>query len=133
MTAGAEEPNALVQVGAGARTEPNVRATQVELFEGLVAASAELLAQSVEFDVGAVNNLVRAPASRPASTTRPSCGRLRFWMFYEHFIRKAAGMGGRREPTPTATTTPRPLRRAGRRRRAGRSRGGAGAGRSGAR
>jgi sarcosine oxidase subunit alpha len=31
MTAGAEEPNALVQVGTGARTEPNIRATQLEL------------------------------------------------------------------------------------------------------
>ena len=31
MTAGSEEPNALVQVGEGARTEPNIRATQLEL------------------------------------------------------------------------------------------------------
>ena len=34
---GAEEPNALVQVGEGARTVPNLKATQVELFEGLTA------------------------------------------------------------------------------------------------
>src|SRR3546814_11216275 len=35
LTAGAEEPNALVQLGIGARIEPNLRATQVELFDGL--------------------------------------------------------------------------------------------------
>src|SRR5919106_5137693 len=38
-TAGSEEPNALVQLSAGERPEPNVRATQVELFEGLTASS----------------------------------------------------------------------------------------------
>ncbi|MGY8997749.1 MAG: 2Fe-2S iron-sulfur cluster-binding protein, partial [Alphaproteobacteria bacterium] len=36
---GAEEPNALIQLGEGALTEPNTRATQIELFEGLVATS----------------------------------------------------------------------------------------------
>ena len=39
LSAGAEEPNALVQVETGARTEPNLRATQVELHEGLTASS----------------------------------------------------------------------------------------------
>ena len=37
FSAGAEEPNALVQVGRGARSTPNLRATQVELVDGLVA------------------------------------------------------------------------------------------------
>ena len=37
---GAEEPNAIVQVGEGARALPNQRATQVELYDGLVAASS---------------------------------------------------------------------------------------------
>ena len=55
MTAGSEEPNALVQLGTGARTEPNLRATQVELFDGLVASSQNCW-PSVEFDVGVVNN-----------------------------------------------------------------------------
>lgn len=35
--AGAEEPNALVQVGEGAYSTPNLKATQVELYEGLTA------------------------------------------------------------------------------------------------
>jgi sarcosine oxidase subunit alpha len=36
---GAEEMNALIGVGDGARHEPNLRATQVELHEGLTAVS----------------------------------------------------------------------------------------------
>src|ERR1700694_2614269 len=39
VCAGADEPNALVQLETGARTEPNMRATQIELYDGLVAAS----------------------------------------------------------------------------------------------
>ena len=40
LSAGAEEPNALVGVGADeGHYSPNLRATQVELFEGLVAES----------------------------------------------------------------------------------------------
>ena len=39
VTAGAEEPSGLVQLGGGARTEPNIRTTQIELFDGLVANS----------------------------------------------------------------------------------------------
>ena len=39
LGSGAEEPNALVQLGTGARTDPNMRATTVDLFEGLRAVS----------------------------------------------------------------------------------------------
>ena len=40
MTAGSEEPNAIVQVNDSTdRTEPNVRATEVEIYEGLEASS----------------------------------------------------------------------------------------------
>ena len=45
MTAGSEEPNAIVQISDGTdRTEPNVRATEVEIYEGLEASSQNLLA-----------------------------------------------------------------------------------------
>src|SRR5258706_1212490 len=54
-SAGAEEPNALVQLRSGARAEPNTRATQVELFEGLAAQSQNRW-PSLAFDVGAVVN-----------------------------------------------------------------------------
>ena len=39
LTAGSEEPNALVELRAGARREPNTRATTIELYDGLEAAS----------------------------------------------------------------------------------------------
>ena len=39
MTAGPEEPNALIQLGEGAHSEPNLRATEIPLTEGLIARS----------------------------------------------------------------------------------------------
>src|SRR3990167_9287420 len=39
LTAGSEEPNALVELRTAARREPNTRATTIELYEGLDAAS----------------------------------------------------------------------------------------------
>ena len=38
---GAEEPNAIMQIGEGAATLPNLRATQVELYDGLIARSTK--------------------------------------------------------------------------------------------
>ena len=79
VAAGAEEPNALVQVGRGAHTVPNLKATQVELYDGLTASSVNCW-PSLEFDVGVINNfvsrLLMTPTSNSrASTTRRSCGR----------------------------------------------------------
>ena len=42
---GLEEPNALLQVGTGARTTPNLRATEVHLTDGMVLEERQLLAQ----------------------------------------------------------------------------------------
>ena len=57
MTAGSEEPNAIVQVNDNTdRTEPNVRATELEIYEGLEASSQNCW-PSVNFDIGAINNL----------------------------------------------------------------------------
>jgi len=53
-TAGVEEPNALVQLGTGARTEPNVLATTQELYDGLVAESQNR-SPSLRYDAGGVN------------------------------------------------------------------------------
>src|SRR5690349_24629599 len=53
VSAGAEEPSALVQLAQGPRTEPNTRATTVELYDGLVATSQNCW-PSVHFDAGAV-------------------------------------------------------------------------------
>src|SRR5207248_2351120 len=52
---GSDEPNALLQLGRGARTEPNVRATTQELFDGLVADSQNRW-PSLNVDVGAIND-----------------------------------------------------------------------------
>ena len=52
---GSEEPNALIQLGRGNRTEPNLRATQIELFDGLDAHSQNRW-PCLRFDVGAVNS-----------------------------------------------------------------------------
>ena len=95
VTDGVEEPNALVQLGAGATGEPNARATQVEIHDGLAAASQNCW-PSVRFDVGAVNGLLGAlfPAGFYYKTFMwPG----QWWMKYEYFIRRAAGLG--RAPT----------------------------------
>ena len=39
LSAGSDEPNALVELRTGARREPNTRATVAELYQGLTAAS----------------------------------------------------------------------------------------------
>ena len=54
FSAGSEEPNALVTVDRGAgRVTPNLRATQVELFDGLMAHSQNRF-PSLRFDFGAL-------------------------------------------------------------------------------
>ena len=90
FSAGAEEPCALVQLGEGsARTDPNLRATQVELFDGLMAQSQNCW-PSVEYDLSAVYDLI-SPMLPPGFYYKtfmwPD------WRFYERFIRGAAGLG----------------------------------------
>ena len=91
VSAGAEEPNALVQLESGGHTQPNLRATQVELYEGLSAESQNCW-PSVEFDVGAVNNLFSRifPAGFYYKTFMWPAS---MWMKYEEVIRRAAGLG----------------------------------------
>ena len=99
MTAGPEEPNALVQVGEGAESEPNIRATELPLTEGLVARSQNCW-PSVDFDLGEANDLLSGlfPAGFYYKTFMWPAS---MWMTYEHYIRKIAGMGeGPREPDP---------------------------------
>ena len=52
---GSEEMNALIGVGVGARHEPNLRATQLELFNGMTAVTQNRW-PSLNFDIGALNN-----------------------------------------------------------------------------
>ncbi len=95
FSAGAEEQNALVQLGAGARSDANMRATQVDLVDGLTAASQNCW-PSLGFDVGAINNKLSRflPAGFYNKTFMWPAA---LWMRYEWVIRHAAGMG--RVPT----------------------------------
>ena len=56
LSAGSEEPNALMELRSGARLEPNTRATVTELYEGLEANSQNRW-PSLRFDVQAINSL----------------------------------------------------------------------------
>lgn len=89
LAAGAEEPNALMQVGTGAQSTPNLRATEVELAHGLSAAPVNCW-PSARFDIGAINNLIGRfiPAGFYYKTFMwPD------WHLFEPLIRKAAGLG----------------------------------------
>ncbi|MFT0533467.1 sarcosine oxidase subunit alpha family protein [Castellaniella hirudinis] len=90
--AGAEEPNALVSLGSGGRLEPNLPATQLELAHGMAAHSQNRW-PSLALDLQSVNGLF-APFLSAGFYYKTFMGPTRrSWMFYEHFIRKAAGLG----------------------------------------
>jgi sarcosine oxidase subunit alpha len=89
---GSEEPNALAGIGKGNRAEPNLRASQIELYDGMVA-TAQNAWPSIEFDVGQINAFAARfiPAGFYYKTFMwPQ----RFWKdVYEPVIRRAAGLG----------------------------------------
>ena len=93
LAAGAEEPNALVGVRRdAARYTPNVRATQLELYEGLEVESQNRW-PSLAFDVGAINDLI-APFIPAGFYYKTFMWPRRAWKsFYEPRIRAAAGLG----------------------------------------
>lgn len=92
VAAGVEEPNALLTVGSGARREPNIAATVLELHEGLHTRTQNAW-PSVGFDLMAINGLL-SPIFVAGFYYKTFMGPTRkAWMFYEHFIRKAAGLG----------------------------------------
>lgn len=92
LTAGAEEPNALVTLHSGARAEPNTRATTVELFDGLAAASQNRW-PSLRFDALAVNQLF-APIFVAGFYYKTFMWPAALWeKLYEPLIRRAAGLG----------------------------------------
>ena len=92
MTAGSEEPNAIVQVNDNtALTEPNVRATEIEIYEGLEASSQNCW-PSVNFDIGGINNIL-SPFLPAGFYYKTFMWPASFWEKYEYFIRKSAGLG----------------------------------------
>ncbi|HWM30705.1 MAG TPA: sarcosine oxidase subunit alpha family protein [Methyloceanibacter sp.] len=92
LTAGSEEPNALVELRTGARREPNTRATTIELYDGLDAASQNRW-PSLKFDVMAANQLF-APIFGAGFYYKTFMWPASFWeKIYEPAIRRAAGLG----------------------------------------
>jgi sarcosine oxidase subunit alpha len=92
LSAGSEEPNALVELRRGPWREPNTRATMVEIFEGLEAWSQNRF-PSLKFDVMAVNNMV-SPLFAAGFYYKTFMWPASFWeKVYEPLIRRAAGLG----------------------------------------
>ena len=92
LSAGPEEPNALVTIGAGGARVPNLPATTVELAEGL-GAESQNRRPSLAFDLQSVNGLF-SPFLSSGFYYKTFMGPTRrSWLFYERFIRKAAGLG----------------------------------------
>ncbi|MBB4398501.1 sarcosine oxidase subunit alpha family protein [Bradyrhizobium sp. ERR14] len=92
LSAGSEEPNALVELRTGARREPNTRATIVELFNGLDATSQNRW-PSLAFDLLSASSLA-SPALVAGFYYKTFMWPAAFWeKLYEPLIRRAAGLG----------------------------------------
>ena len=92
LTAGPEEPNALVELRSGARREPNTKATVAELYDGLEAKSQNRF-PSLALDLLAVNGLL-SPLFAAGFYYKTFMWPASFWeKVYEPMIRRAAGLG----------------------------------------
>jgi sarcosine oxidase, subunit alpha len=93
VSAGAEEPNALVTVNrGGGREAPNLRATQVELYDGLSAISQNRW-PVLGLDIGAVNDAL-SPLFPAGFYYKTFMWPRAFWAHvYEPVIRATAGLG----------------------------------------
>jgi len=93
LSAGAEEPNALLDVSRdAARRQPNVRATVQEVFDGMKVESQNRW-PSLAFDVGGFNDLL-SPFFAAGFYYKTFMWPKAAWhAIYEPFIRRAAGLG----------------------------------------
>ena len=97
MTAGIDEPNAILQLGSLNKEDssihtPNVRATEQALFDGLVCTSVNGWPSSntdMMSVLGKIGGNVMGPVFYYKTFMFPSS----FWLTYESVIRKAAGLG----------------------------------------
>ncbi|BBP80871.1 sarcosine oxidase subunit alpha [Pseudomonas sp. Pc102] len=97
VAAGAEEPNAILQIGSTPATQvPNVRATQQALYAGLVAGSTNGW-PSVNTDLMGILGKVGGQMMPPGFYYKTFMYPQNLWLTYEKYIRKAAGLG--RAPT----------------------------------
>lgn len=91
-SAGVEEPNALMRVGQGGRATPNLRATEVALYDGLEASSVNVF-PSARFDLGAVVGLA-APALPAGFYYKTFFASPWLWnRVWEPLLRQVAGWG----------------------------------------
>ena len=92
MTAGSEEPNALVETLDGAQQTPNTRATMQEIYDGLETRSQNRL-PNLRWDVLSVNDVL-SPFFSAGFYYKTFMWPRAFWeKIYEPAIRRAAGLG----------------------------------------
>ena len=92
LSAGSEEPNAIVELRSGARREPNTRATTIELYDGLTATSQNRW-PSLKYDALSINSLL-SPVFVAGFYYKTFMWPAAFWeKLYEPLIRRAAGLG----------------------------------------
>ena len=102
LTAGSEEPNALVEIMEEGQQTPNTRATVQEIFDGLEARSQNHLG-SLRWDLWSLNDLA-APFLSAGFYYKTFMWPRAFWeKLYEPAIRRAAGLGNL---SPNADTAP---------------------------
>jgi len=99
MSCGVEESGGLVTIGTVDRRDPNVRVTTQELYQGLNSTGQNAF-PNVNFDFSGINNYMsRFLAAGFYYKTFMGLPPFEWgkgtsiWMFFEKFIRKAAGMG----------------------------------------
>ncbi len=99
MSCGVEESGGLVTIGTADRRDPNVRVTTQELYQGLNSTGQNAF-PNVNFDFSGINNYMsRFLAAGFYYKTFMGLPPFEWgkgtsiWMFFEKFIRKAAGMG----------------------------------------
>jgi sarcosine oxidase subunit alpha len=93
VAAGAEEPNAVLQIGSSEATQiPNVRATQQALYAGLTANSVNGW-PSVNTDLMGILGKVGGGMMPPGFYYKTFMYPQNLWLTYEKYIRKAAGLG----------------------------------------
>ena len=92
LTSGAEEPNALMTIGAGDDADPNTRATIAELYDNMIVKSQNHVG-SLNFDLMAINDWL-SPFLSAGFYYKTFMWPAAFWeKLYEPVIRRAAGLG----------------------------------------
>ena len=102
LTAGPEEPNAMVEVLDSGSQSPNTRATVQEIYDGMAAQSQNRW-PSLRYDLLSINDLA-APFLSAGFYYKTFMWPRAFWeALYEPIIRRAAGLGRLKRQIETAS------------------------------